>query len=150
MRRAEEPRRPCSRTLDSSLAESDVPANIERGLEVQLAVKVSVIADLMALVRHTTHKLRPALSMRTEDEERGANPLISKRIENLRRCVGIRPVIERQRNLADVSGQMPEHAPKHHAITVKRAVRDATQQRHTDGSGGEDHTVTLLCPNAEA
>ena len=73
MWRSEKARRGCARPLDRANSQLDVTTDVERALEVQLAVKVSVVPELMTLVRDSLHKLRPAFGMTAEHEERRAH-----------------------------------------------------------------------------
>ena len=86
------------RVLDRLCAEGEIGAHVGRRLEMELSVKVAVIADRVSLVSDALYEIRPLLGVSPEDEERRANSPRFERVENERSRVGIRAVVKGQRD----------------------------------------------------
>src|SRR5206468_10568682 len=93
MWRTEIARRRRASPLDRPDSQSNVATHIERTLELQLSVEVSVIPELMTFVRDTSYELRPALGVTSQHEESRSNSLFGESVEYQRRCVRVRSVI---------------------------------------------------------
>jgi hypothetical protein len=133
-------------SLDRALAQPQIALHVERRFEMQLPMKVSVIAELMALGHRAMHDVGPALSVSSKNEERCLNAELAERIENSRSCVGVWPIIERERNFALSRWQMSENRSEDFAVAVKRSVDDAARERQTDRRG-EYHLFSFVGPS---
>ena len=136
------------RPFDGPLAEYDVTPDVARQLEVQLPMEVSVIAHLMPFVNRAMNELRPPLGVAAENEERRVHAVLRKRIENRRSGVGIRTVVERERDLPLFGREMSDHGPEDEAVPVERAVYGTTQHGKSECSG-QNHAVTAGPRTAE-
>src|SRR4029079_11859080 len=94
------------RGLDPFRAKTKIVAHIRRRLKVKLAMVIAVIPDRVALARGPSNELRPPLGVPAENEERGLHAARGEGVEDGGGRVGIRPVVERQRDRA-VRGAEP-------------------------------------------
>lgn len=146
MRRAKEPWSRATCPLDSAFAEHYVALHVKRRFQVKLLVEVTVIADLMTLGHHSSHKIRPTLGVSSENEKGRFDIVLAQRVEYSRRRIGIRTIVERQRYLLVVRRKLAEHRPKHAAVAIEGAVCGAAQNTKSNG-GRDDHTSALLRPS---
>jgi hypothetical protein len=129
MRRPKEVRRRNASALDCALSKRHVAADVLRRLEMKLPVEVSVVSELMSFMDSAMNNVGPSLRMPSQNEERCANAVLGKRIEDARRSIGIGPVIERQRNFFSIGRKMAEHAAEDKTVSMKRAVYRASNHR---------------------
>ncbi len=129
-----------ARGFDCALSASQVLAHVWNPAKLQLAVEVSVIADLMALGSRATRNLRPSFHMPAEKEERRLYPLTSERVENQRSRVRIGAVIEGERDRATRRGKVMQDGAEDGTVSVERPVR-GRPRRGKRGGYGEDHAA---------
>ena len=113
---------------------------------MELSVKVAMVSCLVSLGDNPPHELRPTLSMSAEDEESRLDVVLSERVENCGCSLGIRAVIEGERDLRAIRRQVAEHRPEQPAVAMKRAVRCSAEHRKTDRRRN-NHTVILVRPS---
>src|SRR4030095_3485583 len=63
-------------------------------------MREGVVTDIMSLGQDALHQARTSLGILTDDEETRVDALLLENIEDLRRPVGIGPVVEGERELA--------------------------------------------------
>src|SRR5690348_16542577 len=95
-----------TRPLDCPLAENDIALYVRRRLEVQLSVKVAVIADLVSLTQHAMNELGPALGVRSENEESGFDVVFCERVENARCRFRIRTIVKCEGNATSITRKL--------------------------------------------
>jgi hypothetical protein len=116
------PRRRRARTSDRAESKPDIAVHVKRTLEVELLVEVSMIADLMPLVRDPSHQPRPALSVAAEDKKGRAHTLFREGVEDGRSSVRIWTVVEGQCYDFAVTVDLSQRTAEDGTIAVKRAV----------------------------
>src|SRR5262249_11585016 len=132
--------------FDRADPELEIVAHIARRLEVQLPMVVAVIADGVALGRHPADELGPALSVSAQHEEGGADAALGERVEDGRRRVGVRAVVEGEGHNATRPRHVGQRAAEKCAIAMKRAVHGAAN--HDDAEcRAKDHTPTATRPS---
>ena len=118
----EEMRRWGTRPFDCALPERDVASHVMRRAEMQLAMKIPVIAELMSFANSTMYEVGPTLRMAAQNKKRGAHTVLAECVENPWRRIRIGTIVERQRNFSFVRWKMSEHGTENEAISVKRSV----------------------------
>ena len=111
-----------TRPFDCTLSECDVASHVMWRAEMQLAMKIPVIAELMSFANGTMYEVRPTLRMAAENKKRGAHTVLAECIENPRRRIRIGTIVERQRDFALVRRKVSEHGTENETISVKRSV----------------------------
>src|SRR5665213_1259636 len=119
---------------------TDIVADVRNSAKVQLAVKVSVVANLMTFSRSATRDVGPSLDMSTEKEERHLYVCPLERVEDQRRRIGIWPVIEGQRYVMSGRGQLVQDGSKDGTVSIECPVR-GRPRRGKRGRYGEDHAA---------
>ena len=108
-------------------------------------MEVAVIAQLMPFSNSSMNYVGPAFRVSSKNKECRQHAKLAKRVENARRCIGIRPVIECQGNFAFACRKVSKYRPEHLAIAMKRSVYDTAGERQADRCG-ENHLVALVGP----
>src|SRR6185503_14635732 len=144
VRRSEQPRMHARCLLDGARASREVVAHVGGRLEMQLAVVPAVIAYRMTLGRDARDELGPPVGVPAEDEERRVHAALPERVENARSRIGIRPVVEGERDgeLAPPAGQVRDRGAKDRAISMKGAVCGAGGGGNSDADS-EDHACAV-------
>ncbi len=126
-------------------AELEVIADVRGRPEVQFPMVVAVVADRVPLLRDAGDQIRPSLGVAAENEERRLDAALGERVEDERRRVGIRPVVEGERDSEVVRRQASDGGTEDGAVAMKCAMRGAADH---DGSRAKakHHTATATFP----
>ena len=98
MRCAKHADRRTASLAEQSLGALQLSVHLRRAGKREDAVVVAMVAELVPLAHDSLDELRMALGVLAEHEERGPNTLGTEDVEDARRRVRRRPIIERQRN----------------------------------------------------
>ena len=98
-RRPEEPHRPPGQRLDQPLRGVELEACDLGRRFAEIRVGEGVIADLVALGEDALDEAGICLAVLADDEERRLDALLLQDVEDLRRPLGARAIVERQRHL---------------------------------------------------
>jgi hypothetical protein len=133
-----------ARPPDCPNSKTNIAAHVERALELQLAVEVAVIAELMSFVGDAPHELGPAFGVTSEHEESGPHTLCGQRVENYRGCVGIGAIIEGQRHDLLVALDSAERGTEQRTVAVKGTVDGSADYRHSQSCIADHSCVARL------
>jgi len=67
-------------------------------------MEVAVIPKLVAFLRHAPHELGPTLSVTSQNEESCVHSLFRKGVEDQRSGIGVRAIIESERDDFPIAG----------------------------------------------
>ena len=113
MRRAKEPWRDTAGVDDAVGAKLEIVARVLAPAQMQAAMVVAVIADLMTVLDDSPHEAGPAFGVLAEDEERRVHVCALKRVQDSRCGVGIRPIVKRECKNAISRGQRAHRGAEH-------------------------------------
>src|SRR5258708_25369112 len=122
------PAGPCNRAL----ADKHVAANVAWRLEVQLAVKVAVVSDLVTFVHRAVDEIRPSFRVSAKNKKGCFHPMFGERVKNTRSRVGIRTVVESQCDHSLLCWEMTHHWSEDEAVAVEGAVHRTTEHRQAE------------------
>jgi hypothetical protein len=120
-----------TRSLDRPDSQPNVAAHVEGTLELELAMEVAVIPELMAFLRHAPHELGPTLGVTSQDEKRRMDSFFGERVEDQRSGIWVRAIIEGERDDFPFASNSSEGRTKERTVTVKRSVHRPAYHRHS-------------------
>src|SRR5688500_14714524 len=142
MRRTEESWRLSGAAGYRSSAERDVLPDVRRRAEVKLAVKVSVISDLVSLVGSTLHDRRPLLRARAEKKEGRERAVLCENVQDPRSCQWIGAVIKCECGNSLPRWQSPQYRAEDRAVSVEGTMRESADYGCPGDKGRQNHTAT--------
>ena len=108
----------------------------------------ALIGNGVSLVDRAAHQVGPSLGVPAENEKGGLYTALAEGIQNRRRCVGIRPIIEREGDYAIGRPKMRDRTAEQEAVSVKGAVRQAANHGGRK-RGTEHHATTATRPSTD-